>query len=199
VGDHADVVRPDGARPGDDVLLTKGPGVEPAGLLSTLFERFVDLPAATVETAKERFADTSPVRDALTAAAAGEVTAMHDATECGVEGALVEVADAAGVRIDFERDAAPLLPGVAEACAFFEVDPWQVTSEGTVVVAVDPASTDAVLAALASEGIPAAAIGTVGEGAGVYADGERVEHPEVDPSWQVYADYAERLAAADDA
>lgn len=192
VGDRADLVRPDGATPGDRVLVTKGPGVETAGLLTTVFEEFVDLPDETLAAAQERLADTSPVRDALTAAAAGPVTAMHDATEGGLQGALVELARAGGVRIDFEREAAPMLPGVAEACAFFELDPWVVTSEGTLLITVAPEGVADVTAALSSEGIPVAEIGTVSEGEGVYADGERVEHPDVDPSWRVYAEYADR-------
>ena len=192
VGDPDDIVRPDGARPGDRVLLTKGPGVETAGLLSTLFGDHVDLDGETLAAARDRLGDTSPVRDALIAAAAGPVTAMHDATEGGVHGALVEMARSAGVRIDFDPAAAPTMPGVEAACAAFGLDPWIVTSEGTLVVTVAPEGADDVLAALGDEEIPAADIGEVGEGEGVYASGNQVEHPDVDPSWAVYAEYAAR-------
>ena len=192
VGDAADLVRPDGARPGDRLLVTKGPAVEAAGFMVTLFEDQVDLPEATVETAKERFYDMSPVEDALIAAAAGDVSAMHDATEGGVHGALVEMARAAGVRIDVDRDAIPVLPGVREACEFFDVDPWSAISEGTLLAAVAPADAPDVLAALDDAGIPAADAGEVGEGEGVYVDGDRIEHPEVAPSWEVFAEFASR-------
>jgi len=193
VGDHADLVRPDGATPGDRLLVTKGPGVEVAGFLVTLFEEAVDLPASTVADAKERFYDMSPVRDALTAAAAGPVTAMHDATEGGLRGALVELARAGGVRLDVDSSAVPFLPGVEAACEFFGVDPWAATSEGTLLLTVDPSGVDAVLSALADEGIPAAEIGAVRDGEDAYVDGERVEPPDVDPSWAVFEEYAERV------
>lgn len=193
VGDSEDLVRPDGARPGDRVLVTKGPAVEAAGFLVTLFADYVDLPDSTVETAKERFYDMSPVRDALTAAAAGPVTAMHDATECGVDGALAEVARASGVRFEIERDRAPVLPGVEAACDYFDIDPWTATSEGTLLLTVAPDGVDDVLAALDAEGIPAAEIGAVTDGEGVLADGAELDHPDVDPSWEVFAEYADRM------
>ncbi|WP_115865403.1 AIR synthase family protein [Halorussus litoreus] len=193
VGDPEDVVRPDGASPGDHLLVTKGPGVEVAGFLVTLFEDAVELPPETIAAAKERFWDMSPVRDALTAAAAGPVTAMHDATEGGLQGALVELAHAGGVQLDVDSEAVPVLPGVAASCDFFGVDPWAATSEGTLVLTVESGGADDVLAALDDEGIPAAEIGAVREGEGVYVDGERVEAPDVDPSWAVFEEYAEKV------
>jgi len=193
VGDPEDVVRPDGAALGDRLLVTKGPAIEVAGFLVTLFEDAVDLPAETIADAKERFWDMSPVRDALTAAAAGPVTAMHDATEGGLQGALVELARAGGVRLDVDSDAVPFLPGVRESCEFFGIDPWTATSEGTLVLTVESDGVADVLAALDAEGIPAAEIGAVREGEGVFVDSERVEHPEVDPSWEVFEEYAEKV------
>jgi hydrogenase maturation factor len=199
VGDPEDVVRPDGATPGDSVLVTKGPAVEVAGFLVTLFEDAVDLPESTIADAKERFWDMSPVRDALTAAAAGPVTAMHDATEGGLQGALVELARAGGVRLAVNSDAVPVLPGVQEACDFFDIDPWAATSEGTLLLTVESSGVGDVLAALEAEGIPAAEIGEVradeagGEAGSVLIDGEAVEHPEVDPSWAVFEEYAETV------
>ncbi|WP_231184427.1 AIR synthase family protein [Haladaptatus sp. DYF46] len=188
VGEKENLVRPDGARPGDTVLVTKGPGVETAGFLVTLFEDRIDLPEGTIADAKERFYDMSPVEDALVAAEAGPVTAMHDATECGIHGALVEMARSAGVRFDVSHDDVPILPGVLEACEFFDIDPWASTTEGTLVLTVASEGAEDVLAAFDDAGIPAAEMGTVREGEGVYVDGDRIEHPDVDPSWQVFAE-----------
>ncbi|SDM05377.1 Hydrogenase maturation factor [Halogranum gelatinilyticum] len=198
VGDHANLVRPDGARVGDTVVVTKGPAIEATGLLSIQFEpllRDSDLAAETVEAAQDRFYDMSPVKDALVAAAAGNVTAMHDATECGVYGGLYELARAADVGIDIDRDLVPVMPGVREACDFFGIDPWHSISEGTLLATVDPDDVDAVLASLEAEGIPAAAVGTVVEGSGLRVDGEDVPHPEVDPFWGTFEEYMEKLGA----
>ncbi|MFC6731697.1 MULTISPECIES: AIR synthase family protein [unclassified Haladaptatus] len=191
VGDHTDLVRPDGANPGDNLLVTKGPAAEAVGLLTSLFGDQMNLDDETLEQARARLEDTSVVRDALVAGAAGGVTAMHDATEGGIHGGLVELARGAGVRIDFDPDAVPMLPGVAETCAYLDMDPWASTSCGTLLLTVEPGAVARVVAALEAEDILVAEAGTVTEGEGVYAAGERIEHPDVDPSWAVYAKYAE--------
>lgn len=191
VGREEDIVRPDGARPGDSLLLTTGPAVEAVGLLTTLFGDEMELPESTIETARERLADTDTVRDALAAAAAGPVTAMHDATEGGVQNALCEMADSAGVRFDIEREAVPMRPGVESVCAYLDIDPWQATSSGSLLLAVDSTGVDAVCSALDARDTTVAVIGSVTEGTGAYIDGERLSPPDSDPSWDVYAEYAE--------
>jgi len=186
VGDHDDVVRPDGARPGDDLLVTKGPAVEAVGLLTTLFPNAVPLSGDALETAQARLGEARAVRDALTAAAAGEVTAMHDATEGGLLGALYEMADGAGVHLAVDADAVPVRPGVETACEALEMDPWRATTSGTLLVAVDTADTDAVLGALRDRGTPVARVGRVGDGSGVTVDGADPGEPDGDSSWAVY-------------
>lgn len=186
VGDPADLVRPDGAREGDTVIVTKGPAIEATGLLSIQFEELLDLDGETMDAAKDRFYDMSPVEDALIASAAGPVTAMHDATEGGIYGGLHELARAGGVRIDVERDSIPILPGVEETCLEFGIDPWISISEGTLLLTVEESGADAVLSALDGEGIPAAIIGETSAGEGVYFDGESVERPERDPFWAAF-------------
>ncbi|WP_336345396.1 AIR synthase family protein [Halalkalicoccus ordinarius] len=186
VGDPGDLVRPDGARSGQKVLITKGPAIEATGLLSIQFEEILDLEDDVMAAAKDRFYDMSPVKDALVASAAGPVTAMHDATEGGIYGGLHEIARAGGVRIDVERDAIPVLDGVPETCAAFDIDPWISISEGTLLLTVEEEGAADVLAALESEGVPAAIVGETSEGEGVHFDGEAVERPERDPFWAAF-------------
>ena len=52
-GDPAETVLPDGARPGDAVVVTRGPAVETTGLLTTLSPDQVELPPETPATAQE--------------------------------------------------------------------------------------------------------------------------------------------------
>jgi len=191
VGDHDDVVHPDGAEAGDRVVVTNGPAAEAVGLLTTLYPDGFDLDPTALEAAQSCLDEASCVREALRVAAAAEVHAMHDATEGGLAGALNEVAAGAGVRVDVDADRVPWLDGVGEACESLDVDPWACTSAGTLVVAAPPESVDAVLDALDAAGATAAEIGTVGDGAGVYLDGERLDYPDADPSWAAY----EALAA----
>jgi hydrogenase maturation factor len=186
VGAHEDVVRPDGAQVGDRIVVTNGPAAEATGLLTTLFPEGFDLDADTLAAAQSRLDDAACVREALRLAAEADVHAMHDATEGGLAGALNEVADGAGVRIDVDRERVPFMPGVEAACRDLGVDPWACTSSGTLVAAVPPQAVDDALAALDAQGATAAEVGTVSEGEGVYLDGERLPHPDVDPSWAAY-------------
>ncbi|WP_254546360.1 AIR synthase family protein [Halomarina pelagica] len=195
VGEHDDLVRPDGARVGDRVVVTKGPAVEATGLLSIQFEDLMrgEVPDDEIEAAQERFYDMSPVRDALVAAAAAPVSAMHDATECGVYGGCYEIARAAGVGIELERDPIPVLPGVEATCEFFDVDPWASISEGTLLLTVPEEGVDDVLDALDAEGVPAADAGRVVEGSGLVVDGEPTDHPGADPYWAAVAENLPKL------
>ncbi len=192
VGDPEAIVRPDGARPGDEVLVTNGPAVEAVGLLTTLFPEAVPLSGSALETARARLDDVGAVRDALVAAAAGEVTAMHDATEGGLLGAFAEMAETAGVRFEIDTDAVPWLPGVEAACEALGMDPWRATTSGTLVIAVDPADAASVLEALEGRGTAVARVGRVEAGSGVELDGRTFDSPEGDSSWPVY----ERLLEA---
>ena len=191
VGSADEIVRPDGARPGDSLVLTTGPAVEAVGLLTTLFGDEMDLPEETIETARERLDDARAVYDALAAVAAGPVTAMHDVTEGGLRGALCEIAASTGVRFDIERERVPMRPSVEPVCEYLDIDPWAATSAGSLLLAVDSAGVDPVLDALADRDTTAAVVGEVSAGSGAYVDGERIEPPPADPSWDVYAEYTE--------
>lgn len=190
VGDPADVIRPDGARVGDDLLVTNGPAVETTGLLTTLFPDAFELAPETLSTAQKRLDEAACVRDAMTASAVGGVHAMHDATEGGLFGALVEMAEGSGVRFDVDTDRIPVRPGVRAVCEELGIDPWTSTTGGTLVIAVNPDRTDDVVAALEAEGTPVGVAGTVESGSGVVVDGAEISHPAVDPSWAAYAELA---------
>jgi hydrogenase maturation factor len=197
VGPRDSFVRPGGAAPNDRLVVTKGPAVGTAGLLAaalgsgdsgggTLDDGKLD--EATLAAARDRLDDATVVRDALVAAAAGPVTAMHLAGERGLYGGLRELACASGVGLDVTAESVSVLPGVGEVCAALGVDPWSAYSGGALLVTVPPDAVENVLGALDSVGIPAADAGRVVEGTGkegsVRVDGEAVERPESDPLWE---------------
>lgn len=186
VGDPDDIVYPDGATPGDRLLVTKGPAVETTGLLTTLFPDQIDLDEATLATAQNRLEDTGVVRDAMAASDAGTPSAMHDATEGGLLGGLFEMATSADVQFRIDADAVPLMPGVNETCETLGIDPWKAGTGGTLVIALPPESVDPVVAALEARGTPVGVAGTVEAGEGVVIDGEQQKPPSGDASWPVY-------------
>ena len=94
------------------------------------------------------------------------VTALHDATEGGVLGGLLELARACGHDLVVERARIPLAPEARAACEVFGTDPYWTLSEGTLIATARPARAPAVLAALADAGIPAAEVGEVVPGGG---------------------------------
>jgi hydrogenase expression/formation protein HypE len=186
VGDPGDLVRPDGASAGDELVMTTGPAAEMAGLFATLFPDKLGLDAETVATAQDRVDDIAAVADAGAAFEAGDVTAMHDATEGGVAGGLAEMARGAGVRFEIESDRVPMAPGVEAVCDAVDVDPWTVSSAGTLLIAVGSGDGRAVAEAVRRRGTAAAVVGSVTDGSGVAVDGEAIEPPDSDPTWEAF-------------
>ncbi|WP_280537871.1 AIR synthase family protein [Halopenitus sp. POP-27] len=196
-GDPDRIVRPDGARPGDRIVVTKGPAVEATGLFASLYPEALDgLSAETVATAQRRLDDVRLVEDAIAIADHEGVHAMHDATEGGLLGAFHELASAGDVRLRVDADHVPWQPGVEETCAALGMDPWRATTAGTLLAAVSPSVADEVVAALQDRGTPAAVVGEVrrdADGSGddgnarVVIDGEKTSPPDGDSSWPVYA------------
>ena len=189
-----DLITPAGARPGDEIILTKGPAIETAALLASLREDELILrfPAALVDKAKSLARSITVVEDALTAAAAGGVTAMHDATEGGVMGGLFEIAQASrvGMEVDEARFVYP--EEVRMVCEAFAIDPVRAIAEGSLLLTVRPGKSAAVLARLKRKRIPASVIGRVVRDRRVRtirrADGrtEILAIPEQDPFWPAF-------------
>lgn len=194
VGPEDRYITPEMATPGDVVVITKGPAIEAVGIFSSLFPETIrnNLGEEVLEQGQSLFYKMSTVDDALAAASVGlrteGVTAMHDATECGVIGALYEVAQASKVGLFVEKDEIPVQSGVPEICKLFWMDPFISISEGTLVMTVDQRKVEAVLAALNARGCDAAAIGAIlpaDKGMWIVEEGQKkpLEHPRVDPFW----------------
>lgn len=187
-------ITPAGAQPGDSVLLTKGPAVETAGILSVLREKDLlrKYPHQLVRRAQGMVSQMTVVKDALTAMDAGGVTAMHDATEGGVIGGLYEIAAASGVGMEID-EARFLYPDeVRMVCEFFGLDPVAAIAEGSLLITANPGSAAGIIRELARVGIAASVIGAVTSDPGrrwiTRRDGgrERLAMPVQDPFWPVF-------------
>lgn len=161
------LVRSDGARPGDALILTKGIAVEGTALLArevrARLER--DLDRVLLDRAAGFLHDPgiSVVQDAKIIAANGDVHAMHDPTEGGVATGIHEMMGAAGVGAVVEEASLPILPETATFCELLDLNPLGLIASGALLAAVAPQDADAVVAALAKAGIKAASIGHVRE------------------------------------
>ncbi|MBP2669494.1 MAG: hydrogenase expression/formation protein HypE, partial [Deltaproteobacteria bacterium] len=144
IGPKDRYVTPNMARPGDVVIITKGAAIEAAGLFAVTFPQRVAqrYGESAAREAEKIFWQMSVVEDALTAVEAGVreagVTAMHDATECGVWGGLVEVAQASGVGMTIDKDKIIVQDAVRMVCELFGLDPYSSISEGTLIITCRP-------------------------------------------------------------
>jgi len=200
VGDEGRYLTPAMAQPGDRVLVSKGCAVETAAVAASLAgdalrarlddEAFARLAALD--------AQVSVVADCRAALRVGVhergVRAMHDATEGGVLGGLLELAVACGHDLRVERARIPLPREVAAACDWLGVDPYWSLAEGALLVCTAPQHAPAVLAEWQAEGIAGADVGEVVGGTGgrlwvTEPDGTVTPHdtPQPDPYWAAYA------------
>jgi hydrogenase expression/formation protein HypE len=119
------------------------------------------------------------------------VHAMHDATEGGVLGGIWEMAEASGLSVLADLDAAPVPDDIASLADALGFDPWRAISEGTLLAAVAPAGVDAILSAWAEAGILGHRLGAFGprERESTISRGGRTEplrEPGIDPFWPLF-------------
>jgi len=160
------LVTSSGARPGDDVVLTKGIAVEGTALLAR--EASAALSArgvgeALIERATDLLFDPgiSVVADAKIACSAAHVTSMHDPTEGGLATGLEEVAAAAGVGFRIEQERIPVLEECRILCSALGLDPLGLLASGCLIATVPSEQSDALVRALSEARITATVIGRV--------------------------------------
>lgn len=175
-----------GAHPGDDVIITKGAGIEGTAILATDYSEYLQKKGVEPETiarAAAYYSEISVLSEGLLAAGMG-ATAMHDITEGGLYGALYELAGASEVGFDLFADQVYVRPETAEICAALGLDPLGLISSGSMLITI--ANGDALLEALASQGIQAAKVGKITAGGKwLYSNGEAQEFklPAADEIW----------------
>jgi len=206
VGPADAYVTPTMARPGDRIVVTKGAAIEATALFAATFpDRLATgVGDLVVKRADALFEQMTVVPEARVAAAFGlrdaGVTSMHDATEGGVFGGLLEVAVASEVGVRVELDAIPVRPEVRAVCDHVGIDPYTSISEGTLIATVTPARAESYVRALEDEGIDAAIVGEITDASAghilVDGSGERpLEHPGLDPFWGAFGAWAMEASA----
>lgn len=168
-----------GARAGQDVLMTKWAGTEGTAILAEEKEGLLKtvLTAEELETAKGMKKLLSVGLESEIAYAHG-ATAMHDATEGGVLGAVWEVAECSGLGSEVFADKIPVRQETAKICAALGIDPFRLISSGTMIIAADNGAELA--EKLRQAGIAAAVIGRMTE-SGKYILSGREKMPLTQP------------------
>jgi hydrogenase maturation factor len=197
VGEKDEYVTPKMARAGDKIIITKGPAIEATGIFATMFPKQIEkkFGSSFSRQAQEVFYKMSVVKDALTAVGVGVrdegVTAMHDATECGIWGGLYEIAQAANLGVRVEKERIVVEDCVTEICRYFDIDPYASISEGTLIIACKDHRAEKVVKALLRKGIKSSIVGELinpKHGMVLVENGKerKLKHPVVDPFWQAF-------------
>ncbi|MFP4015979.1 MAG: AIR synthase family protein [Halanaerobiales bacterium] len=151
------------AMPGDDIVVTKGVGIEGTYILANDYSDLLKENGVSVDiienalTYKNKLSVINESRIAVRHGA----NAMHDITEGGLYGALEEVSQAAEVGFDLYMDNLPISEETEVISGAMKIDPAGLISSGSMLITV-PESED-LLKELKCQGIKAAKIGIVTE------------------------------------
>jgi hydrogenase maturation factor len=199
VGEKDEYVTPRLARAGDKIIITKGPAIEATGIFATMFPQLIEkkFGLSFSQKAQQIFYKMSVVEDAMTAVSVGVrengVTAMHDATECGIWGGLYEIAQAANLGVRIEKEQIVVEDCVPEICQYFSIDPYASISEGTLIITCRKHKAQEVVETLSRRGINSSIVGELTESKKgmVLVEGgkeKKLRHPIVDPFWRAFYD-----------
>lgn len=133
-----EIISTGGAKPGQDIVVSKWVGLEGTSILAKEHEAALldKYPRTLVETAKGLDQYISVVKEAAEAVKSG-VSAMHDVTEGGIYGALWEMAEASGVGLEIDLKKIPIRQETVEVCEFFHINPYGLISSGSMLMAID--------------------------------------------------------------
>jgi hydrogenase maturation factor len=106
VGEEKDLRGPHLVKTGDKIVITKGPAIETTGLLAVSFpEKFIEAGGKSFQKeAADVFFEMSVMDDCAIARQFAGVSAMHDATECGIWGGLYEMVGRETTGFWFSKD-----------------------------------------------------------------------------------------------
>lgn len=151
-----------GAKAGDEIIMTKYAGL--AGTAEIAREKEEELltryPLSFIREAQDLL-DMYSVTQEAGVAREYEITAMHDISECGLFGALWELAAASKVGLEIELSKVPIKQQTVEVCEFFDLNPYMLRSGGSLLITAERGSE--IVDALHGAGIEAAVIGRIRE------------------------------------
>lgn len=178
-----------GARPGNDVIITKWIGLEGTSIIARekeeeLKKRFS---SSFIKEAADFSKYMSVVPEAAIAVKHG-VTAMHDVTEGGIFGALWEVAEASGTGLEIDLKSIPIRQETIEISEVFGINPYELISSGSMLITAEGGHD--LVKKLADAGISASVVGKVTEGNDrILINGEEkrfLEPPKSDELYKIY-------------
>ena len=152
-----------GAGPGQDIVITKWIGLEGTAIIAKEKEEELctRYPQDMIEKAKGFDQYLSVLPEAAIAVKSG-VSAMHDVTEGGIFGALWEMAESSGVGLEIDLKKIPVKQETIEVCEFFGLNPYELISSGSMLIATSNGSQ--LVRELIKAGIHAVVVGKTTQG-----------------------------------
>lgn len=154
-----------GAQIGDDIILTKGLGIEATSIIARekQYELESKFSADFIDRARKYLTNPgiSVLKDALIANKIGGVHSMHDPTEGGVSTAINELAECSNVGVKVWEDRLLISSETRKLCHEYQLDPLGVISSGALIISADPSCSDQILCSLRQNGIECTVIGKV--------------------------------------
>ena len=155
-----------GAKPGDDIIITRGIAIEGTALIAREAGRKLLSPVLDEDLLK-RAVDylfspgISVLKEALLASSTAKVNSMHDPTEGGLATGLREIAQAAEVGILVKEDKIPVLTECQAICDKLALNPLGLLASGALIITLPSSETPSLLEALRENKIDATLVGKV--------------------------------------
>lgn len=150
---------PPGIQEGDAIILTRKIGMEATGILVKEREELRSiLSEEEIQEALRLSENISVLPEAKIAMGYG-VHRMHDVTEGGLLGALSEMVFDKRFGFDIELELVEMAPVTEKIARFYNIDPYQLLSSGSMIITLEDARADGLIEELTAAGISASRIG----------------------------------------
>ena len=134
-------IKPNGLKPGMDIIATKWIGLEGTAILA--MEREEELRSRYakpfIDKAKT-MADYLSIQSEAAVATKSDVCAMHDVSEGGIFAALWEMAAGSGVGLDIDLKKILVKQETIEISEFFNINPYKLVSGGCLLIGTNDGS-----------------------------------------------------------
>lgn len=185
---NENVLKQDKAKAAElDILMTKWAGLEGTMILAREKEKELlsRYPLGLLQAAQD-FEKYLPIQREAAGARKSGVYTMHDMRNGGVFGGLWELSRSMGVGLSVDLKKIPIKQETIEICEFFDINPYELLSGGSLLIACEKG--EALAETLAEAGIPSAVIGhTQGGNDRIIRNGDEIrflEPAKTDEIWK---------------
>ena len=151
------------ARPGDDLLLTKGIAIEGTAIIAKEKESAIKKEFGSAFVRKAQVFIKKPglsvVKDALLANQVAKIHAMHDPTEGGLFTGIAELSKVSGTGVLIYEENIPCYRETEHICKMFNIHPSGLLASGALLIALHPKYTQEVIDNLIENDIVCTVIG----------------------------------------